>query len=159
AVERRLFGALPRQANLHGHGIVLLGVPKKATKSTGTPAACQPREFVRGVCHMERVSRTRIALVVAIGMACSAAAPSRDAGKTGEITLFFTTELRGTLEPCGCNSDPLGDIARTAAVIEKARKERPTLLLDGGSTLYLDAPVPPANKPQAELTADLIAKL
>jgi len=105
------------------------------------------------------VSRIQAVLVVAIGVACTAAAPTRDAGKATDITLFFTTELKGTLEPCGCTSDPLGDIARTAAVIEKARKERPTALLDGGSTLYPELPVPPAKSAQDELTADLVAKL
>lgn len=95
--------------------------------------------------------------------ACSSATKRPDGGrspsKSADITLFFSAELRGTLEPCGCNSDPLGDIARTAASIEAARKERPVALFDGGSTLYLDAPLAEEKKTQAELTADEIAKL
>ena len=94
---------------------------------------------------------------------CSSATKRPDGGRSGakatEITLFFLTELRGTLEPCGCNSDPLGDIARTAAVIASARQERPVALFDGGSTLYLDDPIPETKRAQAELTADAVARM
>jgi hypothetical protein len=95
--------------------------------------------------------------------ACSSATKRPDGGRSAarasEITLFFITELKGTLEPCGCNSDPLGDIARTAAVIEAVSAERPVALFDGGSTLYLDDPIPEAKRAQAELTADAIARM
>src|SRR5262249_7812214 len=67
-VERRLLGALPRQANLHGHGIVLLRIPKKATKSTGTPGPCQPRESVRGLCHKMPVLRSLVVLALALAI-------------------------------------------------------------------------------------------
>jgi 2',3'-cyclic-nucleotide 2'-phosphodiesterase (5'-nucleotidase family) len=103
------------------------------------------------------------ALALVLLAACSSATKRSDGGrppnKSTDITLFFTTELKGTLEPCGCTSDPLGDIARTAAAIEAARKERPVALFDGGSTLYLDLPVPEEGKAQAELTADAVARL
>jgi hypothetical protein len=98
-----------------------------------------------------------------LASACSSAGVRADGGKitshSADISLFVTAELKGTLEPCGCTSNPLGDIARTAEVIAEARKERPTALLDGGSTLYTEIPVPAAKRAQEELKADLIARL
>ena len=63
---------------------------------------------------------------------------SGEADAPGErLTLFFSTELKGQLEPCGCNSDPMGDLARTAALVDAARKSgTPVLFFDGGSMLY-----------------------
>lgn len=58
----------------------------------------------------------------------------RSAGE--KVTVFATTEVKGQLEPCGCNSDPLGDIARTVALVEDARAAGPTLVVDGGSLLF-----------------------
>ena len=31
--------------------------------------------------------------------------------------IFYTAQTQGTLEPCGCTSDPLGDIARVTALV------------------------------------------
>jgi hypothetical protein len=79
--------------------------------------------------------------------------------KTREITLFFTTEMKGTLEPCGCNSDPLGDLARTAALLAETRKTRAAALLDGGSTLYSENPLPKEKVEEETRKAALLAKL
>jgi len=79
--------------------------------------------------------------------------------KAREITLFFTTELKGTLAPCGCTSDPLGDLSRTAALLAEARKGRPMALLDGGSTLYSQRPLPPERREEEARKAALVAKL
>ena len=50
-----------------------------------------------------------------------------------QFTLFLTTELLGTIEPCGCTSDPLGDLARTVELVNQARQEgRAVLVVDGG---------------------------
>src|SRR5205823_9212193 len=37
------------------------------------------------------------------------------------FTLFALAELRGQIEPCGCTTDPLGDLARTVALVDAAR--------------------------------------
>jgi hypothetical protein len=97
----------------------------------------------------------RALLVTALLAGCSAEAATPRKGT--RISLFFISELKGTLEPCGCTSDPLGDISRTARQILGA--DRPAALFDGGSTMYLDDPVPPEKKAQAELTADAIARI
>ncbi len=77
------------------------------------------------------------------------------------MTLFFTAELKGTIEPCGCTSDPMGDIARAANVIEGTRHERPAIFLDAGSTLFTEdhlADDDPKRTEEAD-KADLVAKL
>src|SRR5437588_5862849 len=57
------------------------------------------------------------------------------------FTLFALAEVRGQIGPCGCTSDPLGDISRTAKLVEAARAAGPTLVVDAGSLLYSQSPV------------------
>ncbi|HKE19790.1 MAG TPA: multiheme c-type cytochrome [Kofleriaceae bacterium] len=74
-----------------------------------------------------------------------------------KVVLFVTTELKGTIEPCGCNSDPMGDIARTAALVEEARRGgAAVLVLDGGSLLYSQTRIAPESAEQERLKADLV---
>lgn len=55
------------------------------------------------------------------------------AAPEGEFTLIFSGETNGYLEPCGCNDNPLGGIARRATAIAKIRaKEREVLVIDNG---------------------------
>lgn len=97
-----------------------------------------------------------LALVLA---SCSAGRQRSDgplAGKAGDIAIFLTTELRGQIEPCGCNSDPLGDLSRIAALLSDAARERPVLYLDGGSTLFAETSLAPAMVDQERRKAELI---
>jgi len=77
-----------------------------------------------------------------LALACAVAGPTLVRGEPrpsrGErhLTLFYTGDVRGTLEPCGCNSDPLGDVARYAALVRAAAHSGPTLLADGGGLSY-----------------------
>jgi hypothetical protein len=80
------------------------------------------------------------------------------AGPPKEITIFFSAELRGEIEPCGCNSNPLGDIARIAAIMEDARAKRPTVWLDGGSTLYSEVPLGESKKDQERMKMLLLSE-
>ena len=59
----------------------------------------------------------------------------RPAGER-HLTVFYTGGVRGTLEPCGCTSDPLGDVARYAALVRAAARSGPTLMVDGGGLSY-----------------------
>jgi hypothetical protein len=99
------------------------------------------------------------ALALALGVACSASSkrnPPAEAKEPG-FTIFATTEIRGQTEPCGCNTNPLGDLARTAQMILDLRKSgRPVLVIDGGSLLYTAVPVPPHLQAQERLKADLL---
>ncbi len=73
------------------------------------------------------------------------------------FALFALAEMRGQIGPCGCTSDPLGDISRTAKLISDARDHGPVLVVDAGSLLYAKSPVPPHLETQEELKADLLA--
>ncbi|MGH2900645.1 MAG: hypothetical protein ACRDMZ_18365, partial [Solirubrobacteraceae bacterium] len=58
------------------------------------------------------------------------------------FTVFAVAEMRGQIGPCGCTTDPLGDISRTAALVERARAAGPVMVVDAGSLLYSRAPIP-----------------
>lgn len=88
------------------------------------------------------------------GSSGAAPVPSRPT-----LTVFALAELRGQIGPCGCTSDPLGDISRTVQLVTQARSQGPVLVIDAGSTLYSDSPVPPHLAVQEELKADLIADI
>lgn len=105
-----------------------------------------------------------------VGLALAAACCSKSDVKSGgqaatpaptkpAFTLFALAELRGQIGPCGCTSDPLGDISRTVAVVDQARSQGPVLVVDAGSTLYSDSPVPAHLDAQEELKADLITDI
>jgi hypothetical protein len=104
------------------------------------------------------------ALACAIA-ACSGGGPATGTGSAAPqvppptLTIFALAELRGQIEPCGCTTDPLGDLARTAKVIAEARAAGPVLVVDAGSTLYSKDPLPPALAAQEDLKADLIARV
>lgn len=93
----------------------------------------------------------------------SCSAPSTSKPKKVEersFTLIALAELRGTIEPCGCNSDPLGDIARTAEIVASLRAQgKPVLVVDGGSLLYTQAKIPEHLMAQERLRSDLIYKI
>ncbi len=72
------------------------------------------------------------------------------------FTLFALAEMRGQIGPCGCTTDPLGDISRTAKLVADARAAGPTLVVDAGSLLYSKSPIPPHLVAQEELKADLL---
>jgi hypothetical protein len=55
------------------------------------------------------------------------------------ISIFFTADVQGHLEPCGCTKDPLGGVDRLSNYINEAKK-RPkhsgSLFLDAGDLLF-----------------------
>jgi hypothetical protein len=100
-------------------------------------------------------------LALALGVACSASSTTSKppAAEDPGFTIFATTELRGQTEPCGCNTNPLGDLARTAQMILDLRKSgRPVLVVDGGSLLYTSPSVPEHAQAQERLKADLLTR-
>jgi hypothetical protein len=74
------------------------------------------------------------------------------------LTLFFSAELKGTTEPCGCTSDPLGDLARTSQIIADAKAQGPVIVFDGGSTLYTEVKLSDKILAQEQLKSNLIVK-
>lgn len=77
-------------------------------------------------------------------------------------TIFYTAETHGTLEPCGCTSDPLGDFARVTALVRKAAGAQragtvSALLVDAGGLLFPEGEIAPARRDAARLRASFLA--
>lgn len=73
-------------------------------------------------------------------------------------SVFYTAQTHGVLEPCGCTSDPLGDIARVTALVRKAAKEGSTLLVDAGELTYPANEILPGKQEAGDLIAEFLAK-
>jgi Cytochrome c554 and c-prime len=73
------------------------------------------------------------------------------------FTLFYTAEVHGTLEPCGCTSDPLGDVARYASVVRAARKTGDVLLVDAGGLSFPEGGASARERPGNQLRAKFLA--
>src|SRR5437660_1628507 len=73
------------------------------------------------------------------------------------VRIVATAELKGTTEPCGCSSDPLGDVARVIALSQPAGGAG--LLVDAGSLLYNGEDRAGAARPQAAAKAAQLADL
>jgi Cytochrome c554 and c-prime len=106
------------------------------------------------------------AIVVAVLVAIAAlsgralAAGTQGAPAAGErhLTILYTAEVHGVLEPCGCTSDPLGDVARYATVIAATRREAgAVLLVDGGGLSYPEGGIPARERSADELRAAFLA--
>lgn len=69
------------------------------------------------------------------------------------VTLVATAEVKGTPEPCGCTSDPLGDVARVATLAKGG------LWLDAGSLTYNREELSAERRPQADATAAALARI
>jgi hypothetical protein len=97
-------------------------------------------------------------LTVGLGATALTAAPERGAPGERRLSIFYSAEVHGTLEPCGCTSDPLGDIARYAALVRGAREQgAATLLVDAGGLLYAEGGVSPKERPADDLRAKFLA--
>jgi hypothetical protein len=72
--------------------------------------------------------------------------------------VFYTAQTLGTLEPCGCTSDPLGDIARVTALVRRTRPAGAALLLDAGNLTYPAGEIPSRKQEAADLVASFLAR-
>jgi hypothetical protein len=82
------------------------------------------------------------------------------AGK--RVAIVYTASVQGYVEPCGCTAEPLGGVARLAALIDMARAaygEERVLFLDAGDLLFERADdTAAADACQAEARADLLVE-
>src|SRR5215203_1073216 len=75
------------------------------------------------------------------------------------LTIFYTGEIHGTLEPCGCTSDPLGDVARYAAIVRAARKDAgDVMLVDAGGLSFPEGGAAPRERAGNALRAAFLAR-
>jgi hypothetical protein len=99
-------------------------------------------------------------MLLAATLAGSAAGNNPAAAETAaerRAILFYSGSVRGKLEPCGCTSDPLGDIARMTGVVRRAGAAGQVLLVDAGNLLYDAATVPARSAEGADLAAAFLA--
>jgi hypothetical protein len=72
--------------------------------------------------------------------------------------VFYTASIYGTLEPCGCTSDPLGDIARMTNLVRRAGPASDVLVVDGGNLLFPQGGVSSRRAEGADLNARFLAQ-
>ena len=80
--------------------------------------------------------------------------PAAAAGER-RVTIFYTAEVHGTPEPCGCTSDPLGDVARYASLVREAARGSSVLLVDAGGLSFPETSTPKEKGANAERAAFL----
>ena len=113
-----------------------------------------------------RLAAARFCWLVVLAAGCTSSnGKPKSAGGSGDgerLVLFATTEVKGQLEPCGCNSDPMGDIARIVKLVADAREGgQPVVVVDAGSLLYphaMTGEVAPEDQ-QHLLRGELLAKV
>ncbi len=104
-------------------------------------------------------------LTVALLGACTsgpAPRPVSDGNRQGgaDVRIFFTSDLHAYLEPCGCQSRPLGGLDRAAVVFaEGERGARGTLRLAGGATFFNHEEIDPVAVPQERARAETLAQI
>lgn len=77
------------------------------------------------------------AALLALLAAAVAPQPASSAAPADRVTLLFTADLGGTLEPCGCSAAQRGGLPRLATAVARVRAEgRPTFLVGGGDLLF-----------------------
>ena len=72
--------------------------------------------------------------------------------------VFYTAQTQGIIEPCGCTSDPLGDIARVTALVRRTGRAGGTLLVDAGNLTYPAGEIPSRKQEAADLVASFLAR-
>jgi hypothetical protein len=92
--------------------------------------------------HARRARIFGLSLLTAGAIAIGLVAKTRAGGGERRVTLFYTAEIHGTPEPCGCTSDPLGDVARYASLVREAARKGPVLLLDAGGLSFPESSTP-----------------
>ncbi len=69
------------------------------------------------------------------------AAAGRARAVPDHVTLVYSADLGGYLEPCGCSQDQRGGLPRAAAALRKVRAEgQPVFFVAGGDLLFDSAP-------------------
>ncbi|HEY1088486.1 MAG TPA: cytochrome C, partial [Archangium sp.] len=105
-----------------------------------------------------RASSGELTLAVVLFASCTTTpTPPKPAGPS-DITLFFSSEVRGYIGPCGCSENMRGGIARSAYQVEEARRAGKTVhFIDCGDGLFDTLNIPEAAIPQQERKAQALS--
>lgn len=102
--------------------------------------------------------RRQLAQVLLASIALTVA-PRMAASKDRVAVVFYTAETNGTLEPCGCTSDPLGDFARVSALVRRTNAGHGrALLVDAGNLTYPATESTAKRQPVDDLKAGFLAR-
>jgi hypothetical protein len=97
------------------------------------------------------------AVDVPVGAPALAAKPAAAQTRERKMVLFYTAEVHGVVEPCGCTSDPLGDVSRlTALIADTRRKGEAVALVDAGGLLYPEGTISPKERPSADARGEFL---
>ncbi len=108
---------------------------------------------------MSRLARAAIAALLLFAACNREVRPEPAAVPPVEATLFFTSELKGYLGPCGCSENMRGGIDRAAFQLEQARKTGgPVFLIDTGNALFAERSILPDAIGQQERKARALAQ-
>jgi hypothetical protein len=89
--------------------------------------------------------------IAILALASVAAAPPR------HVTVLYTADVGGWLEPCGCSANQRGGLARAAAAVARVRAENPDTILLAGGDLLFGGPIDPERREQDLSAARAIA--
>jgi hypothetical protein len=110
-----------------------------------------------GVLALELALVLALASTLVLAPAAAAPAPAAPAGER-RFSIVYTAEIHGAVEPCGCTSDPLGDISRFAEVVRAARQQSgAVLVVDAGGILYAEGGSSPRARAADDLRAAFLA--
>lgn len=65
--------------------------------------------------------------------------------KADDFYIIYTSNVNGSIENCGCGSDPLGGLNRVKSVIEKFKEEHENVLVVDGGDFFNSYPYPSLN--------------
>jgi hypothetical protein len=102
------------------------------------------------------------AVVASSGLGAGTCAAAGSAASDRKLTIFYTAEIHGTPEPCGCTSDPLGDVARYAALVRAATRSGAVLVVDAGGLSFPEsstAKEQQANAARAAFLGDALRRI
>lgn len=93
-----------------------------------------------------------------ISLVCCQAGLARAAGQ--EFVLFYSNDVQGETEPCGCQPNQLGGLSRKGFQYQKIAEEgtRPRLTLDAGNLLFKTPTLSAGQVDQEKMAARAIAK-
>lgn len=90
----------------------------------------------------------------------AAAKPAEPAKPSDHVTLVFSASVAGQLVPCGCSPDQRGGLPRGVALVDKLRKDDPSLLFVDAGDLLFENPAPPPKQllTQRQMKAQVLAQ-
>ena len=130
-----------------------LAEPPRHTQSSRGPRRAGPLTALFGLL----TAAALVSVPASIPQAQAHGATARRPAPEERLTIFYTSGIGGVLEPCGCNSDPLGGIDRYASVVRAAQKRGPVMVVDGGNMLF-PLGIPQEKLPAAKLKARFLAE-